>query len=166
MGDTDQNPNGSFTVDGENSDGSFIVNDPNGTGIESTLNSTFTRSLNSTFTRSLRKRKEDPKLTTAKVKNQKLANLHQRTQLFLAKLEKCEDNYIESEIAKIEQRIAEFGEQDFTFYRAQSRETLLQMLEMAEAVEAKMYDDLDEIRDLVLPCTHKPTDRKWSNSPE
>lgn len=142
MGDSDQNPNGSYT--------------------EISLNSTF--SLISTFTCSLRKRKEDPKLKSAKEQNKKLACLHQRTKLFLTKLEKCEDHQIDSKIAKIEQRVSELAEPDYAFYRLQSREMLLQMLDTAQAAETQMYEDLEDVRYLILDrLSHKPIDADRSD---
>ena len=95
----------------------------------------------------------------AKQKNRQLASLHQRTQVFLTKLEKREDRYIESEMNKIDRRIDEFGEEDHQFYRAQSKETLLQMLDLTQAVEAEMYEDLEDLCSLILQSfDRKPAD--------
>ena len=128
------------------------------------LNGTFTEtSLNSTFTSQRAKTSKQNRLAKEKEKNLQLASLHERAQVMLIKLEKQEDRYVNSEIANIGQRISEFGRHDYAFYRVQSREMLLQMLETAEAVEAKMYEVLEELRDAILRrFNEKSSDRQHS----
>lgn len=133
---------------------------------DSNLNGSYTEfCLNSTFTNRRESTSKEIRLAEAKQKNARLASLHERAKLLLAKLDKCEERYVDSEIAKIEQQINKFGPADYAFYRVQSREMLLQMIETAEAVEAKMYEDLEELRDLIWRCFDKKPNETPSETP-
>lgn len=79
---------------------------------DSDLNLDYTFDADDTFDSSMlnlgsRSKKKDDKLLEAKTKNVDLAKLHEKSQVFLAKLEKLEDNQIDNELIEYGEKVNE-----------------------------------------------------------